>query len=178
MERGVPRGGSTIAVCLAEDGTLQRPLGHEARLVTGLELVGQGLLAQAGQLRLREVGAQRHVGEEAEPGLETCHRNTQSNRRGVPRRGGRDLGAQEIDLVRQSEGALPRRPLVEHGRRHGRDTVATGRVGDGPLAHHQDDLGHRHLTVRDEMNGKAVREGQALRTGQHQRAHGPRPRRP
>ena len=111
------------------------------------------------ELLRRERGPQRDVGQQRERRVDSRDRGVQRDTDTMLLRRSRDIGAEEIDGVGQCQ--RPARPgsLVQHGRRHARETGLVGGVHRAPGLHHEVHLHERHLMLHEHQHRQAVRQG-------------------
>ena len=152
---GAARGGP-VAMLGAEEQPREGDPGQRRRIVAGLQQRGQPLGLQPVELLRREVGSERHLGEQAERVGQLRRRRVHPHDRGIEGCAGGQLRAQELDFVGQRERGLAGGAFVEHRRGHAGGAELARHVGAGARQHHQVGLHQRHLVVLEQPHPQAV----------------------
>ena len=154
-------GARAVAVLGTEEQAGEGDPGQRRRIIAGLQQRGQPLGAQPLELLRREVGGQRHVGEQVDRLRQLRRRRGHPHRRRVERGGRGQLRAQELDLVGQRERGLAGGAFVEHRRGHAGGAELARHVGTGARQHHQVRLHQRHFVVLEQPQPQAVGQREA-----------------
>ena len=106
----------------------------------------------------RKRGPQRDVRHQRQRIAQLRHRHRQPHRRIIERARRRQVGAEELERVREIERRSRTGAFVEHGGGEAADTKLADRICGAARTHDQVDLRERHLVMLDDPHREAVRQ--------------------